>query len=271
MSSLFQPVTTTQSTLESAAVVNGKAYFVQDTEKLFFDYGNTRTEIRDIIILEHEADRELLLAPKNKFYFVIDTAVLWLYRLGSWIQVNGSGSSNLAIASQSYNAGSGIASVQLDQAIPDASCIIGINIDGALLLRSSYSLGSDKKTINFNEALNVESGIDVIYTISNSAVESQALSSVVYNETQLDAGNVYSIELDSNKQLTLSGWTNGQQGIITVYLTVASNSTLTLDFPNNIKWKNGIEPNLEVGKSYILEFKSIDAGLTIYGSVDSYI
>ena len=80
MPPLFQPVKTTKSILDTTAIVDGKAYFVQDSEQLYFDYDQTRTEIRDIIVLDTEGARTSMLAPKNKFYFVIETAKLWLYK-----------------------------------------------------------------------------------------------------------------------------------------------------------------------------------------------
>ena len=269
MSLIFQPVTTTQSALESASVVNGKAYFVRDTEKLFFDYNGSRTEIRDIIILEKESDRDLLLAPKNKFYFVLETSILWLYRLGEWYQVGSNESSNISINTKSYTAESGIQSIQLDAEIPDISSILFINVDGVLLMKSSYSLASDKKTINFNKVLNVESGIDVVYSVSNSAVATA--QEVIQNPTNLVAGNIYNVELNnSDLTLNVSGFVQNQQNSITVYLKVLTENVLTINYPNRVLWKNGNKPDLQVGSFYILEFKSIDAGSTIYASIDKY-
>lgn len=268
MSSLFQPISTTQSALDTTEVANGKAYFVQDSERLFFDYKNVRTEIRDIIILNSELDRDLLIAPKNKFYFVVETSTFWLYRLGEWIRV-GMNSSDLSITTQSFNAGSGIVSVQLDNAIPDVASIISINVDGKVLLKSAYMLNADKKTIEFNSPVNSESGIDVIYTISDSELSS--VEFVISDPVALKANSVNSIKLTANKTLAFSGLISGKECLITVYLEVASESVLTIDYPNKVIWKDGKEPNLEVGKFYVLQFRTIDAGNIIFASIDTYV
>lgn len=74
-----------QSALDQKEVQNGLVYFVQDSERLFYDLNDRRTEIRDVIILETEAERSSIIAPKNKFYFIVETATLWLYHNGAWV------------------------------------------------------------------------------------------------------------------------------------------------------------------------------------------
>ena len=64
-----QLVNVNKSTLETTEVNNGCVYFVEDTKELFYDLGSKRTEVKDILILEKEADRtSILFSPLNKFY-----------------------------------------------------------------------------------------------------------------------------------------------------------------------------------------------------------
>ena len=292
MPPLFQPVKTTKSILDTTAIVDGKAYFVQDSEQLYFDYDQTRTEIRDIIVLDTEGARTSMLAPKNKFYFVIETAKLWLYKNGLWIEAAGSGSGGMNLSSQSFSAGSAIASVTLDKAIAGASSIVYINVDNISLLKSAYSLGEDGKTITFSEPITCELGIDVIYsladengvaalsddfsvaTTSNEVVtltttKSKSTSSSVQKDIVLTVGNTYQLNLTGHTNLSFGDFVEGQQGLTTLFLSVPDAYTLTL--PANIKWKDGYAPNLEVDGTYILEFRSIDGGNTLYGSISKYM
>lgn len=85
----FVAVNTNKSTLQSTPVTDGRVYFVSDTKELFYDFGTVRNEIKDILILEKEAERtNILFAPLNKFYFVLETQILWVYKDGTWYQVS---------------------------------------------------------------------------------------------------------------------------------------------------------------------------------------
>lgn len=165
MAPIFQPIKITEDKLSSTVITNGAAYFVQDTQKLFFDYGNIRTEITDIIVMDHEADRQELLAPLNKFYFIIDTGAIWYYRLGTWIQV--SGGAEIEVKTQVFTAGANIASVVLDD---QAGYILSVNVDNEVLLESNYTLGQDKQTITFASAITAELSIEVKYFTSLGAL-----------------------------------------------------------------------------------------------------
>lgn len=81
----FSVVKTNKSGLNNTNVNNGSIYFVEDTKELYFDYGSKRTAIKDIEILETDAERSsILFTPLNKFYFTLDTNRLYLYKDGSW-------------------------------------------------------------------------------------------------------------------------------------------------------------------------------------------
>lgn len=85
----FSAVNLNKASLQNVDITNGNVYFVQDTKELFYDFNSVRTEIKDILMLEKEADRtSILFAPLNKFYFVLETKLLWLYKDGEWYQVS---------------------------------------------------------------------------------------------------------------------------------------------------------------------------------------
>lgn len=288
MPPIFQPVKTIQSVLEQTTVVDGKVYFAQDSERLFFDYDNVRTEIRDIIILDTDAEREEMLAPKNKFYFVIESSSLWLYKTGDWYQVSGGASE---VSHQMFEAGDSLDSVQLAEQIPSASAIIAVNVDNTNLMRENFSLAEDFQTVVFSEPISCELGIEVIYFPQmNSSVSggssnyslrnaqtvttlstnmSRSTASTEEKELVLTANCAYSLALTGHTSLSFGSWVAGENSSITLYLQVPNSYTLTL--PADIKWKNGNSPELEIDGTYILEFKSIDGGSTVYGSIDKYI
>lgn len=287
MPPVFQPVKTTQSVLDSTAIIDGKTYFVQDSERLFFDYDDTRTEIRDIITLDTEAERAEMLAPKNKFYFILETSVLWLYKDGVWYEI--SGGSGASIMYQTFAAGTDLTSIELNEELLDAGSIVSVNVDNTCLLRSTYSLGADLKTIYFEQPISPKLGIDVIYTakgnnrtaVASASVPAQAsvntltttksrsTVSKVEKSMVLTAGMTYSLNLTGHTNLSFGSWTDGLEQKIALYLTVPDGYTLTL--PADVKWKNGLAPELEINGCYILEFKSIDGGITVFGSIDKYI
>ena len=85
----FGVVNTNKSALQSTPITNGRVYFVSDTKELFYDFASTRNEVKDILILEKESERtNILFAPLNKFYFVLETKLLWVYKDGTWYQIS---------------------------------------------------------------------------------------------------------------------------------------------------------------------------------------
>lgn len=66
---------------------DGQVILVQDAAMICFDYDGKRTFYHDIITLDTEEERVALDNPiDGKFYFVIDTAILWNYNKG-WNQL----------------------------------------------------------------------------------------------------------------------------------------------------------------------------------------
>ena len=103
----FSVVHTNKTTLENTVVSNGSVYFVEDTKELFYDFDSKRVGVKDILILEKESERtSILFTPLNKFYFVLETQILWLYKDGSWYKITADNTlvDNITIRYNSSNA-----------------------------------------------------------------------------------------------------------------------------------------------------------------------
>lgn len=84
---VWQIRATTSEKLKDLVIKNGQLIFMYDVGRIAFDYKNKRTFYNQIIELEAEQERINLSDPVNgKYYFVIETAILWRYFNG-WIQV----------------------------------------------------------------------------------------------------------------------------------------------------------------------------------------
>lgn len=78
---------TVGSKLADLTIQNGQLIFVQDKHRIAFDFGGKRIFYNQIEELATEQVRQSLLAPvSGRFYFVIDSAVLWRYQDG-WVQL----------------------------------------------------------------------------------------------------------------------------------------------------------------------------------------
>lgn len=79
---------TVGSKLPDLAIQDGQLTFVQDRHTILLDYNGKRVAYRDIEELATELARTSLLAPvAGRYYFVIDTAVLWTYRDTGWVRI----------------------------------------------------------------------------------------------------------------------------------------------------------------------------------------
>lgn len=84
---ILSVVATTASRLPDLSIKNGQLIFVKDSQKIALDINDKRNFYNQIVVLQTDSERQSLLAPiSGLFYFVIDTAVLWLYQQ-SWIQI----------------------------------------------------------------------------------------------------------------------------------------------------------------------------------------
>lgn len=78
---------TTSKRLPDLAIKNGQLIFVQDKHRIAFDFGDTRKFYNQIEELETDYERVTLESPvSGSYYFVIETAVLWVYQ-DNWIQL----------------------------------------------------------------------------------------------------------------------------------------------------------------------------------------
>lgn len=84
-----------KATIDKQSIVNGRIYISSDTKEFFCDTANgERIKICDIEVLDDDKSRISLLAPLNKFYYVLDTKKLWYYN-NDWNQIGPS--NNLVI------------------------------------------------------------------------------------------------------------------------------------------------------------------------------
>lgn len=81
---------TTSDKVKDLVIKNGQLIFVHDAGRLALDYKGKRTFYNQIIELSTERERiDLSNAVNGKFYFIIETAVLWRYFNG-WTQITSS-------------------------------------------------------------------------------------------------------------------------------------------------------------------------------------
>lgn len=79
---------TVGSRLSELAIKNGQLIFIQDKHRIALDYGDKRVFYNQIIELKTEQARKSLLSPvTGSYYFVVDTAVFWLYQESGWVQI----------------------------------------------------------------------------------------------------------------------------------------------------------------------------------------
>lgn len=78
---------TTGERVKELTIKNGQLIFVQDKQRIALDFNDRRRFYNQIEELSTEQERVSLLAPiSGMYYFVIETAVLWVYQEG-WIQI----------------------------------------------------------------------------------------------------------------------------------------------------------------------------------------
>lgn len=84
---ILSAIGTVASKLPDLSIKNGQLIFIQDSQEIALDFNDKRVFYNQVVILQKESDREAILAPINElFYFVVDTAVLWMYH-NEWVQI----------------------------------------------------------------------------------------------------------------------------------------------------------------------------------------
>lgn len=84
--SVMSLVATSSSRIRDLVIKDGQLIFIQDMGRIAFDFKGKRVFYNQIVELDTEVDRLALEQPLDGYYFVIDEAVLWLYKNG-WIQI----------------------------------------------------------------------------------------------------------------------------------------------------------------------------------------
>ena len=79
-------IATSSSKIRELVIKDGQLIFMQDVGRIAFDFKGKRVFYNQIVELETEAERLDLNSPLNGYYFVINTACLWMYKNG-WIQI----------------------------------------------------------------------------------------------------------------------------------------------------------------------------------------
>ncbi len=84
----FKPVLGTKYQTQTMPANDGQFIVATDSRELFYDDGALRIPLADIVFLHKEAERELLLAPLPKFYFVIESSKLYVWDGTIWTVIN---------------------------------------------------------------------------------------------------------------------------------------------------------------------------------------
>lgn len=85
---ILSTVATTATRLPDLAIKEAQLIFIQDKQKIALDLNGKRTFYNQIVTLQTDDERKLMLAPVNGvFYFVIGTAVLWTYQDNQWVKI----------------------------------------------------------------------------------------------------------------------------------------------------------------------------------------
>lgn len=84
--SVMSLVATSSSRIRDLVIKDGQLIFIQDLGRIAFDFKGKRVFYNQIAELDSEADRLALEEPLDGYYFVLDSACLWMYKSG-WIQI----------------------------------------------------------------------------------------------------------------------------------------------------------------------------------------
>lgn len=94
---IVQHIECVKSALNSIPIVNGQLIYVSDNQEIYWDTGNIRKQIIDIIILNTDNDFDNLLTPLTKFYYVKESNSLYYYTGTSWLLINSGGADGTVI------------------------------------------------------------------------------------------------------------------------------------------------------------------------------
>ena len=75
---------TVSSKVKDLVIKDGQLIFIQDSNKIAFDFGGKRKFYNSIITLDSEYERTIYEPVNGQYFFIIETAVLWTYQ-DEWI------------------------------------------------------------------------------------------------------------------------------------------------------------------------------------------
>lgn len=85
----FTPTLGTKYQTQLSPVRDGQFIVATDSHELYYDDGSLRIPLADIVFLNTEEERDLILAPLPKFYFVIASGALYVWDGTVWSAING--------------------------------------------------------------------------------------------------------------------------------------------------------------------------------------
>jgi hypothetical protein len=86
--SVISLIATTSDKVKDLVIKNGQLIFCQDNGRIALDFKNKRKFYNQIEELDTELARRELESPVNGvYYFVVETAVLWIYHNNEWVQI----------------------------------------------------------------------------------------------------------------------------------------------------------------------------------------
>lgn len=81
-------IATTSERISELVIKNGQLIFIHDMGRIALDYNGKRTFYNQIVELATEQERLSIDPINGKFYFVIETGILWKY-INEWKQITG--------------------------------------------------------------------------------------------------------------------------------------------------------------------------------------
>lgn len=85
---IFSPRLGTKYQVQTSPVVDGQFIVATDSRELYYDNGSLRIPLGDIVFIPTEDERLEILAPLPKFYFVVESKLLYVWDGENWQVIN---------------------------------------------------------------------------------------------------------------------------------------------------------------------------------------
>lgn len=204
------------------------------------------------------------------FVYVEETEKLYKLKNNLWVEHEtgsghiGSSTVNASFHTETFENTNGLTTLVLSREVEKSN--VFVNVGNTLIQQGAYSLGSDKKTIIFLEEIESGVPVDVSYLITT--MESK-ISEITSETATLLAGEKYVLDITANTDITLTGWVEGIENEIVLYITPHDDYAITL--PPNILWHNSQPPSLQDHFRYRIVFRTIGKTSPIYASYEQYV